>query len=109
MYRKGYLHRHFLFWLVEFHAALWIEHPYVGQGGEVSALEPPTLCQLPQMLENCEAVRCVFSEIHRLTLFGPRPPHLKVSSLGMPSCFPSLTKFLSGLDLKERKLEYLIN
>ena len=52
MYREGYLHRHFLFGLVEFHAALWFEHPYVGQGGEVSALEPPTLCQSPQMLEN---------------------------------------------------------
>jgi hypothetical protein len=61
--RKGYLHRHILFGLVEFLAALWFEHPYVGQGDEVSALEPPTLCLSPQMLENCEAVRCVFSEM----------------------------------------------
>ena len=97
MYRKGYLHRHFLFWLVEFHAALWFEHPYVGKGGEVSALEPPTLCQLPQTLESCEAVRCVVSEIHRLTLFGPRLPRLKVSLLRMPSCFPSLTNLYEDL------------
>ena len=69
VYRKGYLHRHFLFGLAEFHSALWIEHPYVAQEGEISELEPLTLCQSPQMLENCEAVRRVFSEtkVHRLT------------------------------------------
>lgn len=50
VYRKGCLHRHFLFGLVEFHAALWFEHPYVEQGGEMSALEPPKLCQSPQVL-----------------------------------------------------------
>ena len=49
VYRKGYLHRHFLVGLVEFHAALWFEHPYVGQGGEVSALEPSTLYQSLQL------------------------------------------------------------
>ena len=102
-YRKGYLHRHFLVGLVEFHAALWFEHPYVGQGGEVSALEPSTLYQSLQLWENCEAVRFVFSEIHRLTWFGPKPPHLKASLLRMPSCFPSLTCFLSELDMKENK------
>ena len=63
VYRMEYLHRHFLFELAEFHAALWFEHLYVGQGDEVSALEPPTLCQSPQMLEHCKAVRCVFSEV----------------------------------------------
>jgi hypothetical protein len=67
VYRKKDLHRHFPFGLVEFHAAIWFEHPYIGQGGEMSALEPPTLCQSPQMLENCEAIRCVLSEIHWLT------------------------------------------
>ena len=92
VYRKGYLHRHFLFGLVEFHAALWFEHPYVVQGGEVFALEPPTSCQLPQTLESCEAVRCVVSEIHRLTLFGPRLPRLKVSLLRMLSYFLSLNE-----------------
>ena len=45
VYRKGYFHRHFLLGLVEFHAAVWFEHLYVGQGGEVSVLEPPTLYQ----------------------------------------------------------------
>ena len=63
IYRKGYLHHHFLFELAEFHAALWFEHLYAGQEGEVSALEPPKLCQSPQMLEHCEAVRCVFFEV----------------------------------------------
>ena len=53
VYRKGYLHHHFLFGLVEFHAAVCLEHLYVGQGGAVSALEPPTLCQSQQMLGNC--------------------------------------------------------
>ena len=48
-YRKGYLHRHILFGLVEFHAALWFEHPYVGQGCELSELEPSTLYQSPQL------------------------------------------------------------
>jgi hypothetical protein len=61
VYRKGYLHHHFLYGLVEFHAALWFEHPYVGQEAEVSGLEPLTLYQSPQLLENCEAVSCVFS------------------------------------------------
>ena len=60
VYRKGYLHRHYLFGLDEFHVAIWFEHLYVGQGGEVPALEHPTLCQSQQMLENCKAVRCVF-------------------------------------------------
>ena len=68
VYRKGYLHHHILFGLVEFHPAIWFELPYVGQGDEVSALEPPMSCQSPQMLENWVAVRvCVSSEIHRLT------------------------------------------
>ena len=63
VYRKGYLHHHFLFGLVEFHAAVLFEHPYVGQEGELFALEPPMLYQSPQMLENCEAIRgCVFSD-----------------------------------------------
>ena len=67
-YHRGYLYRHFLFGLVEFLAVLWFEHPYVGQEGEVSALEPPMLCQSPQMLKNCKAVRGVFSRVrYRLT------------------------------------------
>ena len=56
--RKGYLH-HFLFGLVEFHAALWFERLYAGQGGGVSALALPKLCQSLRMLENFEAVRWI--------------------------------------------------
>ena len=54
MCRKGYLHRHFLFGFVEFHAAVWFERPYAGQGGGVSALALPKLCQSPQISESYE-------------------------------------------------------
>ena len=92
-YRKGYLHRHFHFGLVEFLPALWIEHPYVGQECGVSALEPPTLCQSPQMLENCEAVRCK-TEIHK------SPAYLSWAKTSVSESFSSPDAFMFSLTYK---------
>ena len=52
MCRMGYFPHQFLFGLAEFHGAVWFERPYAGQGGGVSALALPKLCQSPQMSEN---------------------------------------------------------